>query len=82
MKGTPTTQVSAALSHQTQRQERADAMDLGKVDADQLIKQSTYVEVEHIGLPSPRCQDSCRLIGFVKKQDRGRKELCNAALFT
>ena len=31
---------------------------------------------------SPRCQDSCRLIGFIKTKDRGRKERCNAALFT
>ena len=30
----------------------------------------------------PRCQDSCRLTGFIKTKDRGRKELCNAALFT
>lgn len=30
----------------------------------------------------PRCQDSCRLIGFIKTINRGRKEPCNAALFT
>jgi hypothetical protein len=30
----------------------------------------------------PRCQDSCRLIGFIKTIHRGRKETCNAALFT
>ena len=33
-------------------------------------------------VPSPRCQDSCRLIGFIKTINRGRKEPCNAALFT
>lgn len=29
---------------------------------------------------SPRCQDSCRLIGFTQTEHRGRKEPCNAAL--
>ncbi|UZT76870.1 OprD family outer membrane porin [Ectopseudomonas chengduensis] len=29
---------------------------------------------------SPRCQDSCRLIGFTQTEPRGRKEPCNAAL--
>ena len=28
----------------------------------------------------PRCQDSCRLIGFTQTEPRGRKEPCNAAL--
>jgi hypothetical protein len=28
----------------------------------------------------PRCQDSCRLIGFTQTEPWGRKELCNAAL--
>lgn len=28
----------------------------------------------------PRCQDSCRLIGFIQPEHWGRKELCNAAL--
>lgn len=34
------------------------------------------------GETCPRCQDSCRLIGFIKTINRGRKEPCNAALFT
>ena len=29
---------------------------------------------------APRCQDSCRLIGFTQTEPRGRKEPCNAAL--
>jgi len=33
-------------------------------------------------MPPPRCQDSCRLIGFTTLIHRGRKESCNAALFT
>lgn len=31
-------------------------------------------------LEGPRCQDSCRLIGFTQTEPRGRKEPCNAAL--
>ena len=36
--------------------------------------------LDYLQLKGPRCQDSCRLIGFIKTKDRGRKELCNAAL--
>ncbi|MDT4877303.1 hypothetical protein FQZ97_1128110 [compost metagenome] len=52
MGSTPATQVSTALSHQTQRQVWTDAMDLSQVDADQLIQQGANVEVERIRLPS------------------------------
>lgn len=50
MGSTPATQVSTALRHQTQRQVRADTVDVGQIDADQLIEQGAYVEVERIRL--------------------------------
>ena len=57
-----------------------------RVDRDQLERASIVLNC-HASLrltfeSPPRCQDSCRLIGFIKTINRGRKEPCNAALFT
>lgn len=51
--------------------------------ASQLAQEDSGLYAIHLDLSKmavPRCQDSCRLIGFIKTKDRGRKELCNAAL--
>lgn len=52
MAGTPSTQICAALGNQTQGQVGADAVDLGQIDADQLIEQGTGFRVRCRGFGS------------------------------
>ncbi len=59
--------------------------DAGKsslIECLKVITQGRTIELDDFNHDLPRCQDSCRLIGFIKTKDRGRKERCNAALFT
>lgn len=55
--------------------------DLQSLDDLSLLAESVELECKLAqGQDGPRCQDSCRLIGFTQTEPRGRKEPCNAAL--
>ena len=58
--------------------ERVAQGGLAQLRFDALTRQQHQAEGEHDD--GPRCQDSCRLIGFTQTEPRGRKEPCNAAL--